>query len=70
MFDPSMMQMVQQFKQNPLWFLIQRRLNVPANIVHDPNAIFNYLLSTGQINQNQINNAYQTFQNGGPMRWN
>ena len=68
MLNANIMQMVQQFKQNPLWFLIQRRLNVPANIAHDPNAIFNYLLSTGQINQNQINMAYQTLQNGGARR--
>lgn len=68
MFDPSMLQMVQQFKQNPLGFLLQRRLNVPPNVANDPNAILNYLLSTGQINQNQINMAYQTLQNGGMRR--
>ena len=68
MFDPSMLQMVQQFKQNPLGFLLQRRLNVPPNVVNDPNAILNYLLSTGQINQNQINMAYQTLQNRGMRR--
>ena len=68
MFDPSMLQMVQQFKQNPLGFLLQRRLNVPANVANDPNAILNYLLSTGQVNQNQINMAYQTLQNGGMRR--
>lgn len=68
MFDPSMLQMVQQFKQNPLGFLLQRRLNVPPNVANDPNAILNYLLSTGQISQNQINMAYQTLQNGGARR--
>ena len=68
MFDPSMLQMVQQFKQNSLGFLLQRRLNVPPNVANDPNAILNYLLSTGQINQNQINMAYQTLQNGGMRR--
>jgi hypothetical protein len=68
MFDPSMLQMVQQFKQNPLGFLLQRRLNVPPNVTNDPNAILNYLLSTGQVNQNQINMAYQTLQNGGMRR--
>ena len=68
MFDPSMLQMVQQFKQNPLGFLLQRRLNVPPNVANDPNAILNYLLSTGQVNQNQINMAYQTLQNGGMRR--
>lgn len=68
MFDPSMLQMVQQFKQNPLGFLLQRKLNVPPNVANDPNAILNYLLSTGQVNQNQINMAYQTLQNGGMRR--
>ena len=68
MFDPSMLQMVQQFKHNPLGFLLQRKLNVPANVANDPNAILNYLLSTGQVTQNQINMAYQTLQNGGMRR--
>ena len=68
MFDPSMLQMVQQFKQNPIGFLLQKKLNVPANVANDPNAILNYLLSTGQVTQNQINMAYQTLQNGGMRR--
>ena len=68
MFDPSMLQIVQQFKQNPLGFLLQKKLNVPANVTNDPNAILNYLLLTGQVTQNQINMAYQTLQNGGMRR--
>lgn len=64
MLDANMLQMAQQFKQNPMGFLLQKRMNIPANISNDPNAILNYLLSTGQINQSQINAAYQVLQNG------
>lgn len=34
---------------------MQKKLNVPANIVDDPNAIMNYLLQTRQITQQQVN---------------
>lgn len=59
------MQALQQFKANPMQMLLQRRLNVPQNMMNDPSAIINHLLQTGQINQNQINQAYQTMQNLG-----
>ena len=56
------MMMLQQFKSNPMQFLLQRRLNVPQNMANDPNAIMNHLLSTGQISQQQVNQAYQMAQ--------
>ena len=59
------MQALQQFKANPMQMLLQRRLNVPQNMMNDPSAIINHLLQTGQINQNQINQAYQTMQSIG-----
>lgn len=56
----GIMSMLNQFKNNPMQFLIQRRLNIPQNIpMNDPNAIMNHLLQTGQISQHQINSAYQ-----------
>lgn len=57
----SMMTMLQQFKANPMQFLMQRGMNVPQG-VSDPGAIMNHLLQTGQINQNQVNAAYQMAQ--------
>ena len=54
--------MLQQFKANPMQMLMQRRLNVPQNISGDPQAILNHLLQTGQISQNQVNQAYQMMQ--------
>ena len=59
----GIMNMLQQFKANPMQFLIQRRLNVPASMMSDPNAIVNHLLSTGQVSQEQVNNAYKIAQN-------
>ncbi len=54
--------MLQQFKSNPVQFLMQRKLNIPQGIANDPNAIMNHLLSTGQITQQQVNQAYQMAQ--------
>jgi len=54
--------LLQQFKQNPMQLLLQRRLNVPQNMMSDPNAIMQHLLQTGQINQQQVNQAYQMAQ--------
>lgn len=59
----NIMGMLQQFKANPLQMLLQRRLNVQQNIAGDPNAILNHLLQTGQVSQQQVNNAYQMMQN-------
>lgn len=62
MMNNQMFSMLQQFKANPAQFLMQRKFNVPANIASDPNAIIQHLLSTGQISQAQVNQAYQAVQ--------
>ena len=59
----NFMQMLQQFKQNPMQMIMQRRLNLPQNIaMNDPNAILQSLLQSGQITQQQVNQAYQAAQ--------
>ena len=58
----NFMQMLQQFKSNPMQMLMQRRLNVPQNMMGDPQQIVNHLLQTGQITQEQVNNAYKMMQ--------
>lgn len=55
------MAMLQQLRSNPLGFLRQRGFNVPDN-VSDPNAIIQHLMNSGQINQNQYNQARQMAQ--------
>ena len=55
----NMMQMLQQFRRNPMQMLMQRRMNVPQTMANDPNAILNHLLQTGQVSQDAVNRAYQ-----------
>lgn len=57
----QMMGMLQQLKANPMQFLLQRRMNIPQG-VNNPQDIINHLLQTGQISQQQINQAYQLAQ--------
>lgn len=53
----NIMQMVNQYKQNPMALLAQR-YNIPANL-SNPNDIIQHLLNTGQVTQSQVNNAMQ-----------
>ncbi len=63
----NMMQMLMQLKQNPLALLQKAGFNVPANI-SGPQAILQHLTQTGQINQNQLNQAQQMAQMFGGMK--
>lgn len=47
----------QQFKANPMQMLMQR-FNIPQNM-NNPNEILQHLLNTGQITQDQVNQAMQ-----------
>lgn len=64
----NIQQMLGQIKANPMQFLLQRKMNVPQNMMNDPQAIINHLVQTGQVNQNQINSAYQMAQQMGFKR--
>lgn len=59
------MALLGQLKQNPMQFLMQRKMNIPQGMANDPNAILNHLLSSGQVTQEQINRAYQMAQQMG-----
>lgn len=63
----NMLQMLAQLKQNPLAVLQQVGFNVPANI-NSPQAIVQHLTQTGQVNQNQLNQAQQMAQMFGNMK--
>lgn len=54
----NIMQILQQFKSNPAQFLMQSKFNIPKNIMNDPNAIINHLVSSGQVSQSSYNRAY------------
>ena len=49
--------MLQQLRQNPAQLLAQK-FNVPSNL-NNPQDIIQHLLNSGQINQDQVNQAMQ-----------
>lgn len=53
----DLINMYQQLRSNPAQFLA-RRFNIPQNVnLNDPNEITQHLLNTGQVTQEQYNNA-------------
>ena len=59
------MQMVQQLKQNPAQFLGQAHMNVPQNMMNNPQQIVNHLVQSGQVPQDRLNSAMQMAQKMG-----
>lgn len=55
--QPNIVSALQNLKQNPMQFLMQRKFNIPQNISNDPNAIIQHLMNTGQVSQQQYNRA-------------
>lgn len=53
----NVMQMYSQFMQNPM-SLLGRRFNIPQNI-QNPQDIIQHLLNSGQVSQDQVNQAMQ-----------
>lgn len=63
----NLMQMFNDFKNNPFGALMSMGCNVPQRFQNDPEAMVNYLRSTGQMNDqqfNQFSNFARQFQNG------
>ena len=52
----NIMQQLQHLRQNPMQFLRQRGFNVPDNVT-DPQAIIQHLMNSGQVSQQQMNQA-------------
>lgn len=63
----NIFQMLGQLKQNPLAMLQKAGFNIPTNI-NSPQQIIQHLTQTGQINQNQLNQAQQMAQMFGNMK--
>ena len=49
---------VQQLQADPIGML-SKRFNIPADLPKNPNEILQYLLNSGQVSQQQINNDMQ-----------
>lgn len=54
----NILSMLNGLMHNPLQFLTQRGLNIPQNL-NDPQQIVQHLLNSGQITQDQVNQAVQ-----------
>ena len=53
----DIMNLYNQLRQNPIQMLSQR-FNIPQEVnSNDPNSIIQHLLNTGQVSQNQVNQA-------------
>ena len=63
----NMMQMLGQLKSNPMGLMKQAGFNVPANI-NSPQEIIQHLMNSGQVNQQQLNQAQQMAQMLGNMK--
>lgn len=54
----ELMNLVSQIRQNPIKMLSQK-FNIPQNMSTNPQDILQYLLNSGQVSQEQVNNAMQ-----------
>lgn len=52
----SLMGQFQSFMQNPIGYLIEKKINIPQEYMNDPHQAVNYLISSGQMEQQTLNN--------------
>lgn len=53
------------FKQNPMQFLLQNKVNIPPQFANDPHGAVQYMLNNGMMSQEQLNNLTQMAQRMG-----
>lgn len=58
----QVMNMFRQFMSNPIGAFISNGINLPPNVQGDPNAILNYLRSSGTMKEDQYNQSVQAAQ--------
>lgn len=51
----GMMNQFTGFMRNPMQFMMSRNLNVPNNMMGDPDRIIQHLMNNGQMSQDQYN---------------
>jgi hypothetical protein len=50
--------LLQQLKQNPVGFSASKKFSIPQGI-NDPQQMVQYLLNTGQVKQNNVDQLFQ-----------
>ena len=63
--NKSFMSKFNSFKQNPLQFLMQNKVNIPQQFANDPHGAVQYMLNNGQMSQAQLNQLTQMAQRMG-----
>lgn len=59
------MQQFQGFMQNPMSYLIQRKINIPQQYQNDPHSAVQYLLDNGTMSQDTFNKLFNQAQQMG-----
>lgn len=59
LFTNQLMSQFQQFKSNPMSFLLQRNVNIPQQYLNNPEDAVKYLMNNGQMSQEQYNQISQ-----------
>ena len=60
--QPNIMDQYQQFRQNPLQFLLNKNVNIPQQFQNNPQGAVQYLMSNGQMSQQQFQRCSQMAQ--------
>ena len=60
--QPNVMDQYQQFRQNPLQFLLNKNINIPQQFQNNPQGAVQYLMSNGQMSQQQFQRCSQMAQ--------
>ena len=55
----------QSFMQNPYKFLMNRKIDIPAEYQNSPHDAVQYLLNNGRMNQGAFNKVFSTLQRMG-----
>lgn len=63
--NKGIMSQFNSFTQNPMQFLLQRKINIPQQFANDPHGAVQYLLNNGQMSQAQLNSLTQQAQRMG-----
>lgn len=59
MQNNNIMNQFNQFKNNPIQFLTQRKINIPNEYSNNPQQAVQYLLNNGQMSQQALNGMIQ-----------
>ncbi len=59
----AMLGQFNNFMKNPMQFLLSKRINIPSQYANNPQAAVNYLVQSGQMDQN----TYQQLMNQAQM---